>query len=365
VVVSVRRRSDGGRFLGTEEQRGALLAAAGGAALVDVEVDADPALAPAGPGRIVSHHDLHGLPADLDELFQRCLLRGADVVKIAATPSSAEEAFRLLDLPLAGLGVGSYGGFTRVLAPFTYCASEPLAPGMPTPSELLDLYSVRRLGPAPALYGVAGDPIDHSESPALHNAALARDGLDAVYLKFRVDDLARFWPRFVEHGGAGLSVTAPLKVQAAELATSPDEEVVACGAANTLLADGRAFNTDYRAFLELVPPGPGSAVVMGAGGAARAAVPALRRVGYEVEVWARDPARAAVLGCDAAGSPEDAAVVVNTTPLEPPSGARFVVDLRYGPGVRAPERGVGGRAFLLAQARHQYRIFHGRELGPG
>lgn len=360
VVATVRRARDGGRFEGSEAERARLLRGADAAAFVDVEVDADPAIAPQGPARIVSFHDCAGMPPDLDLVFERCLLRGADLVKIAATPGSAEEAFRLLDLPAAGIGMGEWGGFTRVLSPLTYCASAPLAPGMPAPGELLDLYGVRRLGPAPALFGVAGDPVAHSRSPALHNPALARDGLDAVYLRFRVARLAPFWDAFLAHAGRGLSVTAPLKVQAAALARHPSEEVRRCGAANTLLADGRAFNTDYRAFLGLVPPGRGEALVLGAGGAARAACAALRDLGYRILVWARRPEAARALG-EPVPAPRAAPVVVNTTPLDPP-GAPFVVDLRYGEGVAPPARGVDGLRFLEAQARHQYRLFTGHDL---
>ena len=361
VVATVRREREGGRFRGDDRARREILARAAGAAFIDTELDAPADLAPAGPRRIVSHHDLDGVPADLDGLFERCLLRGADVVKIAATPRSAGEAFRLLDLPTAGLGMGSYGGFTRVLAPWTYCAREPVAPGIPTPDDLFDLYGVRRLRPSSALFGVAGDPIAHSMSPRLHNAALIRDRVNAVYLPFRVADLASFWPLFLAHGGRGLSVTAPLKVQAAELAAAPADEVVRCGAANTLLADGRAFNTDYVALLELVPPGGGDALVMGAGGAARAAVAALRERGYRVRVWNRTPERAAALGVETARTLQAAPVIVNTTPLEPPP-APFVIDLRYGPGIEPPPAGVGGLAFLEAQARHQYRLFLDHEL---
>lgn len=361
VVVAVRRARDGGRFAGTEEERGRLLARAAPAAYVDIEVDADPALAPAGPRRVVSCHDLHGMPDDLGALYERCRRRGADVVKIAVTPPSATAAFRLLDLPAPGLGLGPYGVFTRVLAPWTYCAREPLAPGQPTPADLLDTFRVHRLGAAPALYGVAGDPIAHSQSPRLHNAALARDGLDAVYLPFRVADLGSFWPAFVAHGGRGLSVTAPLKLQAAALASDPAPEVALTGAANTLLADGRAFNTDYLAFLDLVPPGSGAALVLGAGGAARAAVAALRHLGYRVRVWCRTSAQAAALGVERAPAPAPAPVLVNTTPLDPPPSP-LLVDLRYGPGIEPPRGGIGGLAFLEAQARHQYRVFFGREL---
>ncbi len=360
VVVAVRRVSDGGRFAGTEAERKLLFARAEAADYVDIEVDADPATAPAGPHRITSFHDGAGVPPDLDLVFERCLLRGGDMVKIAATPRSAVEAFRLLDLPASGIGMGPFGAFTRVLAPLTYCAREPVAPGMPTPGDLFDVFRVRRLGTAPALYGVVGDPIEHSRSPHLFNLAFERDGIDAVYLRFRVKELAAFWPVFLAHGGRALSVTAPLKVQAAQLASAPSAEVRECGSANTLLADGRAYSTDYRALLGLIPGGLGGALVMGAGGAARAAVAALRRRGYRPLVWCRRPEEAKALGAEHAPSPEPLPLVVNTTPLDPPD-AGFVIDLRYGPGIRPPRKGVDGLGFLEAQFAHQYRIFLGHE----
>jgi len=358
VVATARRRADGGVWDGAEDARGRLLHRAATAAFVDLEVDADPLLAPDGPRRIVSAHDLAGVPADLGALFERCLLvEGGEVVKVAATPRDPVEAFRLLELPTPGIGMGPWGTFTRVLAPWTYCAREPLAAGMPTPDELFRTFRVRRLGPAPALFGVAGDPIEHSRSPDLFNPAFERDGIDGAYLRFRVADLAPFWEAFLAHGGRGLSVTAPLKVQAAELALNPADEVRRCGSANTLLADGRAFNTDYRALLELLPEGGRrEALVLGAGGAARAAVAALRDRGFAVRAWNRTRASAAALGVPVAEAPEPAPVVVNTTPLDPPA-APFVIDLRYGPGIDPPATGVSGIEFLETQAKHQYELF--------
>jgi len=359
VIATVRRQVDGGAFVGSEVERAALLARAAGAAYLDVEVDAPDGYGVAGPRRIVSAHDMLGVPDDLDGLFQRCLQRGADLVKIAVTPRDATEAFRLLALPISAIGMGRFGEFTRALAPLTYCASEAIAPGIPSPAVLFDELFVRRARLGVPLFGVAGDPIGHSKSPALHNAALARDGSDAIYLRFCVSELAPFWDAFLAHGGRGLSITAPLKEQAAALGRDPDEDVLESGAANTLLADGRAFNTDVRAFLDLVPAGIGPALVLGAGGAARAAVTALRRLGYAVRVHARDPERARRLGVPLAAEPTGAPLVVNATPAEPPP-ADLLIDLRYGPGVQAPAHGIGGLEFLEAQARHQYGIFFGR-----
>ena len=177
VVACVRRARDGGRWMGDEDGRRELLHRAHAAAYVDVELDADPALAPAGPRRIASYHDTERLPDDLDAIFERALVRGADVVKIAATPHSAAEAFRLCDLPTPGLGLGAFGEFTRVLAPWTYCASEPGATELPAPDTLFDDFKIRRIERGFDLYGVAGDPIGHSKSPAIHNDDFACDTL--------------------------------------------------------------------------------------------------------------------------------------------------------------------------------------------
>ena len=266
VVVSVRRASDGGQWRGDEEARALLLGHAQGAAWVDVEVDAQGIATPPGTRRIVSFHDVRGVPPDLGAVYTRCVAAGGDRVKLAVTPDSCVEGLRLLDLPEPAIGLGEYGTITRVLAHWTWCALEPVAPGMPRPEDLFDLYDIRRLSARPALFGVAGDPVEHSRSPHLHNPRFAAEGLDAVYLRFRVADLPAFWPEFVARGGVGLSITSPLKVAAAALATRPSPEVRSCGAANTLLSDGRAFNTDYRAFLELAGLLPGRD---GAGGEAR------------------------------------------------------------------------------------------------
>jgi shikimate kinase/3-dehydroquinate dehydratase len=358
VIASVRRKRDGGAFAGSEEERRRILSGAGRCAFIDLEEDADPSLAPEGPRRILSRHDLSGIP---DPAGAPPLPEGA-IRKWAVTPGSAAEAFRALDL--GAIGMGEWGEFTRVLAPLTYCARIPLAPGMPTPGDLLDLFRARRAHPGIALFGVAGDPIAHSRSPAIHNPAFERDGVDGIYLRFRVPSLAGFWPAFLAHRGRGLSVTAPLKVEAAAIAREPDDDVRECGAANTLLADGRAMNTDLRAFLDLLPEEPSDALVLGAGGSARAALAALARLGHRPRVHARELRKARLLGFPVAERIEPAAIVINTTPQDPPR-APFVVDLRYGPGIPPPPGGVSGLRFLLAQARHQYRHFTGRALERG
>ncbi|MHC4819522.1 MAG: type I 3-dehydroquinate dehydratase, partial [Planctomycetota bacterium] len=75
VVATVRRVVDGGRWAQSEKERGSLLHRAAAAAFLDVEVDADEKLAPSGPRRVVSFHQVDGMPKDLDEVFERCLVR--------------------------------------------------------------------------------------------------------------------------------------------------------------------------------------------------------------------------------------------------------------------------------------------------
>jgi shikimate dehydrogenase len=139
-----------------------------------------------------------------------------------------------------------------------------------------------------ALFGVIGWPIAHSLSPAMQNAALAHLGIDAVYLAYAVAPA-----RLVEAiagasalGVLGLNVTIPHKEGVLRLCR-PDRLALEVGAVNTLVFDGSSLlglNTDVHGFRMLmaeasVPPG-GRAVVLGAGGAARAVVAALRSTGW-------------------------------------------------------------------------------------
>lgn len=183
------------------------------------------------------------------------------------------------------------------------------------------------LGPATGLYGIAGHPTLHSRSPLLYNALFARYGMDASYTFFDHPDFAAILGAARTLGVRGLSVTIPHKEAALASADEADRHAAAIGAANTLVLCGehvRASNTDWvgvRRPLEGVAAE--RAVVLGAGGAAAAAVYALRSLGYEVTVLARDAGKAeglaARFGCEAGAihdfgrvRPE---VVVHATPV--------------------------------------------------
>jgi shikimate dehydrogenase len=181
--------------------------------------------------------------------------------------------------------------------------------------------------------GVLGWPVAHSRSPAMHNAALAALGMDDWRYQLLPVPPARFTEtvRALPHAGfVGANVTIPHKHAALALADTAGEAARAIGAANTLMfaADGAvtAENTDAPGFLAAlgVPPRGMSALVLGAGGSARAVVWALCEAGArEVSVWNRTRERAAALARDlgvrATAGPEAADLLVNCTSvgLEP------------------------------------------------
>jgi shikimate dehydrogenase len=159
---------------------------------------------------------------------------------------------------------------------------------------------------------VLGYPVGHSRSPAMHNAALAELGLGKEWsyeaIDVAPDDFERRVRAMAGDGFAGANVTVPHKGAALALADTLSETAREIGAANTLsFRDGEigAENTDAAGLLAALPRSPRglSALVLGAGGAARAVVWALLREGAEVEIWNRTELRSRNLAEDLGGEP--------------------------------------------------------------
>jgi shikimate dehydrogenase len=156
---------------------------------------------------------------------------------------------------------------------------------------------------------VLGHPVSHSRSPAMQTAALEALGLEDW--SYRAIDAApeafeMTVKELAEVGYAGVNVTVPHKQAALALAKDASEASQQIGAANTLVFDGRrieAHNTDADGLLAALPDPPRGhrTLVLGAGGAARAAIWALRWEGAEVEVWNRTPERAEALCAEIGG----------------------------------------------------------------
>ncbi len=250
---------------------------------------------------------------------------------------------------------------------------------------------------AAVVAGIAGNPVAHSLSPVIHNAWLARAGLDAAYVPFAPRDDAGFHA-LVEAGRAGLiaglNVTAPFKEQAFALADTASERAGRIRSANILVfRDGevRADSSDGEGLLAaLAEQAPkldlaGAVVVMlGAGGAARAAVGALSEAGAEVVILNRSRDRAEALARELGASVGEASdlgradLVVNALSVRPeidlgalPAQA-VVMDMTYRP-VETPflkaarERGllgVDGLAMLIGQAGPSFQALFGQAPPP-
>jgi shikimate dehydrogenase len=249
--------------------------------------------------------------------------------------------------------------------------------------------------------GIIGWPVEHSLSPAMHNAAFAALGLNWAYVAFPVppDRVGEAIAGLAAAGCGGLNATIPHKVAALRAASAASEAAIAIGAANTLVPDGdggfRADNTDAEGFLRaLDEQAPldlegAEALVLGGGGAGRAVVHALRSRGAVVRVANRTAARAAELGDPVPFAPRAldaaagrAALVVNATSLgleggDPPpelplaalGPGQVVADVVYRPGgtpwlAAAGGRGartVDGLGMLLHQGAAAFAQWTGRE----
>lgn len=261
------------------------------------------------------------------------------------------------------------------------------------------------------LAGVIGDPVQHSLSPALHNAAFARLGLDWTYVAFEVPvgGAAGAVAAMRALGIEGLSVTMPLKAEVAEACDELSPVAAMLGAVNCVRRSGDRLigeNTDGVGFVNSLRSQAGvelagmHAVVLGAGGAARAVVVALVSEGASVTIVNRSvesAMRAAELGKRAAstagvgsamsvmvgapGAVSDADLVVNATPLgmqatdpmpvapELLNSGQVVVDLIYMPAVtpllkfadEAGAQALNGTGMLLFQAAEQFKMWTGRD----
>jgi shikimate dehydrogenase len=233
--------------------------------------------------------------------------------------------------------------------------------------------------------GVIGWPVAHSRSPAFQNAALAATGLAAAgwrYQRLPVPPalLAETVPALPAAGFRGINVTIPHKEAALALAELPTARAAAIGAANTLLFEPggviRADNTDAPGLIASLPEPPRgqTALVLGAGGSARAAVWALLDAGAaEVRVWNRDPRRAEKLCAELGGVPvrtaEPADLLVHCTPVglgdEHPGLKGLPLDTdhlsRYKTLVDFAYRG-GGTALVRAGRRLSLPTVDGLEL---
>ncbi len=391
---------------------------------VDVELDADAEHAEAY-GRlaskhhqdiIVSHHfDRPVEVPDAADALEACIGLG-DVGKVALPVADVDHATAFVELArnqglqskrYVLIGTGTAGMLTRALAEdvkqeIQYAiGNRQVAPGQ------LTLETAARLrGKTPFVLGLTGHPVEHSISPAIQEAALAAAGLPGVYLPFDVEisSLETLLHSADRLRLRGFNVTLPHKEAVADLMDELDGDAEALGAVNTVILENgwaKGHNTDVFGFrLSLrslgLRLGERKALVLGAGGAARAVVHVLLREGAEVQVANRTESRAEDLA-DAfddeveVASPDDLEtegpwdLLVNATPVGT-SGqgglivpeavlrrTKFAYDLVYTPeetpllqaARRLGIRGTSGLEMLLQQAAKSFELWTGKDAPMG
>ena len=252
------------------------------------------------------------------------------------------------------------------------------------------------------LTGVLGYPVAHSRSPAMHNAAFEALGMAPEWRYFALPIAGELFDETVRglpgSGYRGANVTIPHKLMALAIADEASDAARGAGAANTLTftEEGQihADNTDITGLLDAIEQPPDTALVLGAGGAGRGAIWALRQAGTDVAIWNRTTDRATALadeldvrvaeavepgvydaivnttsvGLDASLSDESALAALSLEQKAPPE---LVIDLVYRPeGAVTPlgnwaEQGsarfVNGLEILVRQGARSFRIWTGRE----
>ncbi len=444
LLFTLRSAAEGGGCHRSIARRRELLIAAAQAGYDWVDIEADRDLTPELLDHVAARQRLlswHGPPQTLDRLrrrFERMAAVEARLYKlIPAARRSGEELVPLTLLHALGrrdvvaFASGPAGLWSRLVAPrlgaaVVYGATgfgPPAAAGQPTVEALCRDYGLPEQRPIERLFGVVGNPVAHSLSPRLHNGGYRALDVPALYLPFHATAFGDFWLNVVESSALpsfglpllGLSVTAPFKDAALAVAAGSSPLAKLIGAANTLVFD-QGVHAEHGWSAEATDPqgvaGPlaargvaldgRAAVVVGAGGAGRSAVVALRQAGAEVTLANRGEERGRRAAEDlqvgfvplAALDLSRYSVVVHATPVGRPAAAAapggeavpvnselpfglsalaagsVVVDLVYGQVPTALVRGVrergllaiDGREVLLHQALAQFRAMTGKEL---
>jgi 3-dehydroquinate dehydratase/shikimate dehydrogenase len=420
VIATCRRVASGGKFRGSMASQFDLLgkAAAAGCQLVDVELQTASKCKPAQLQKlrnraalILSFHDFRATKR-LEETLEKMLAYPADFYKLVSTATTLSDNVTMIKFlakesdkhSLICMCMGEQGIISRVLGVragsiFTFASAgvgEETAPGQVTAQELRNVYRIEQVDAATRVYGVAGDPVAHSLSPAIMNAAFRRENVNAVYLALHAKTLKDLLNCVRQIPIHGISVTMPYKQAILSHLDNTDSHTTKIGACNTVVRaqDGKlyGFNTDAAGVVRplerrLTTLEGARILVLGAGGAARAAVFGLKERGCEVYIMNRTAGPAQKLARQARARFLKRAdlkklafdVIVNATPVgmgntrESPLqdkeiNARYVFDMVYDPPETrllklARERGaqiIPGIEMFVHQAARQFEIWTGK-----
>jgi 3-dehydroquinate dehydratase / shikimate dehydrogenase len=420
VIATCRRVASGGKFRGSIVSQLDILgkAAAAGCQLIDVELETASKCKPeqlqklrTRAALILSFHDFRATKK-LEETLKKMLAYPADFYKIVSTATTLSDNVTMIKFlaregdrhSLVGMCMGEQGVISRVLgvragSVFTFAsavAGEETAPGQITAQDLRNVYRIENVDVATRVYGVVGAPIAHSLSPAIMNAAFRRENVNAVYLSLHAKTLKDLLTCVREIPIHGISVTMPYKEAILPHLDNTDAHTTKIGACNTVVRaqDGKlyGFNTDAAGIVRplerrLNTLEGARILVIGAGGAARAAVFGLKERGSEVYILNRSAAPAKKLAHQARARivkrPDLKKlafdVIINATPVgmgnlresplqEQEINARYVFDMIYDPPETrflklAKERGaqaIPGIEMFVHQAARQFEIWTGK-----
>ncbi|HZU21339.1 MAG TPA: shikimate dehydrogenase [Terriglobales bacterium] len=318
-VATCRRASNGGRFKGSVASQVEILAKAAraGCQIIDVELQTAESLKSAAYAKLrslaavaLSFHDFRGT-RKLDETYDRMRKVSADIYKVVSTATTLADNVTMMHFlerfagqeNVVGVCMGEQGIISRVLALragslFTFASAaegEETAPGQISIRNLNALYRIDYIDRATRIFGVAGNPVGQSLSPLIMNAAFRRETVNGVFLPLHAKTVLDLLTCIREVPVQGISITMPYKQAILEHLDNTDALTARIGACNTVVRtqDGKlfGFNTDVAGVLRPLEHRlhiTGARIlVLGAGGAARAAVFGLKDRGAEVYVTNR------------------------------------------------------------------------------
>ena len=314
LIATCRRAAGGGKFRGSHAAQLDILvkAAANGCQFIDLELESVAALKSkdldrlrAAAALILSFHDFRGT-RKLEQTFQKMTAFPADYYKVVSTAGSLYDNVVMMKFleresekhSMIGLCMGEQGIISRVLcvradSVFTFASASPgeeTAPGQIAASTLRETYRLEQVDAATKVYGVAGDPVAHSLSPLMMNTAFRRENVNGVYLALQATTIADLMACVRDIPLHGLSVTMPYKQAIIPYLDNTDAVTEKIGACNTVIRaqDGKlyGYNTDVagvvRPLEQRIHLAGAKVLVIGAGGAGRAAVFGLKERGAEV-----------------------------------------------------------------------------------
>lgn len=302
IIVTNRPVNQGGMFKGSESDRIDLLKKAISlkADYVDIEHDcADKITETDDTQLIVSCHDFEGTPENILDIHRNLIKSGGNIAKLVTFAKDINDNFKIFkllretDFPTIAFCMGELGLISRILSPvfggmLTFAAldeGKESAPGQLPIETCSNVYRVPVLNKNTEIFGLLGNPVGHSMGPYMHNGAFKENGVNGVYVPFKVEEVSLFMGAVKEFGIKGVSVTIPHKKRVMEFLDEIDPVAKKIGAVNTVVnRNGKlsGYNTDCPAAINalervMAESDKQSAslkdcnvVVLGAGGAARA-----------------------------------------------------------------------------------------------